>query len=255
MPAYDASLETFVRALTAAQEEERLVSSRYPVTAGFRAYRHNVQANLQAALEGAYPVLTRVVGTDYFGYLAKRYSKQKPSTSGNLHDYGAAFPEFLAEEGPTTLPYLADLATLEWACHRAYFAADTSPLDLQRLASLDPEWHERLVFQFHPAVALVHSHYPVAAIWQAHQPGAPEDFHIDLNSGPCRVLVSRPRQEVQVESLSAAEHDWLTRLTTGASLGAATGDTLAHHPDFNPTPLLLTLTQQGQLTDFTLEMP
>ena len=168
MPAYDATLAAFARALEKdATAPEMLTAPLYPLRAGLAAYGHNLQANRHQALAGAYPVITQVVGPDYFEHLALRYGQQQPSTSGNLHDYGENFSEFLAEEGPASLPYLADLATLEWACHRAYFAEDENPLDLQRLANLDAETVEQLVFQFHPATALVHALEESAHRWLA----------------------------------------------------------------------------------------
>ncbi len=162
---------------------------RYPLPEALGIYRHNWRHNLRAALQGAYPVLVQVVGEAFFRYLAARFMEDQPSGSGNLHDYGSALPEFLERFAPAqSLPYLPDLARLEWACHRAYFAEDDSP----------PE--------------LLHSPWPVAAIWRAHQPGAPEDFRIDLDAGPCQVLVLRSEGEAALMDLTKDEFLWLNDL-------------------------------------------
>ncbi|MDE2623336.1 MAG: putative DNA-binding domain-containing protein [Betaproteobacteria bacterium] len=229
-------------------------TTRYSLEAALDIYRNNWRHNLRAALAGAYPVLEQVVGTEFFHHLASRFMEVHPSTSGNLHDYGAALPAFLhGFAAAQSLPYLPDLAALEWACHRAYFAQDENPLDLQALARVPEDELEQLAFALHPACALLSSAWPVAAIWHAHQPGAPEDFHIDLDAGLCRLLVGRSEGKATLTELAADEFLWLSRICAGATLGQATTQTLESHPDFNPGTLLPRLALNGTFVRFTLE--
>ncbi|MDE1990338.1 MAG: putative DNA-binding domain-containing protein [Betaproteobacteria bacterium] len=239
--------------------------TRYPLSEALDIYRNNWRHNLRQALAGAYPVLVQVVGEAFFRQLATRFMDEHPSASGNLHDYGDALPAFLQGFAPAQpLSYLPDLAALEWACHRAYFAPDEPPLDLQALARLPEQVAEggagvvedtleHLRFEFHPACTLLASPWPVDAIWRAHQPGAPEDFRIDLKDGPCRVLVNRSEGEATVSALAEDEFRWLREIHAGATLGDATARTLEHHPDFNPGILLPRLALGGTWTRFTLE--
>ena len=124
------------------------------------------------------PVVKLLVGDDFFRFLAKRYIEQHPSRSANLHHFGSELAGFIAAFEPAKeLVYLADVAALEWACHVAYFADDENALDIDKLAQVTPEQYSDLVLHTHPSCRVVRSRYPVAAIWHAHQPGAPEDFH------------------------------------------------------------------------------
>lgn len=229
-----------------------IVCPNYPAETAMGIYRNNYRGNLRGALALAYPVILQIVGEAYFGMAAIRYIEAHPSKSGNLHDYGAELRTFL-DSFPQALPYLADMAKLEWACHRAYFAADEKPFDIAALGRIEPENWARLRFILHPACQVVRSRFPIAAIWQAHQPGMPEEFHVDLDGGPQNALVSRKNGVVRVRIFGDAETEWLERIEAGAKLGAATDVTLDHHPDFDLQSLLADLVSEEILVDFELE--
>lgn len=229
------------------------VSPNYPVAAALDIYRNNYRGNLHDTLAGAYPVIEQLVGKDFFRLLTRQFIGQHPSRSGNLHFYGAELAAFIAGFAPAQgLPYLSDVAALEWACHCAYFAADAATLDINRLSQIAPDHYPNLTLFTHTTCHLVRSKYPIAAIWHAHQPGAASDFHINLDSGACFALVTRNDDTVRVSELTEAEADWLLSIQAGNSLGAATSATLDSYPDFDLRAALLNLASRGVLTDFNL---
>ena len=233
----------------------------YPAATALEVYRNNYRGNLHDALAGAYPVIEQLVGKEFFRSLTRAFIAQHPSRSGNLHHYGKQLPAFIATFTPAqSLAYLPDMATLEWACHCAYFAADATGLDISKLAQIPPEQYSNLLLHIHPACHVVRSSYPVAAIWHAHQPGAVEDFHIDLDSGLIDLdsslgiaLVIRNEDVVQVGDLVEAEAGWLESLRAGTRLGAATDVTLEKYPHFDLSQSLTKLVSLGVFTDFNLE--
>ncbi|MGB9092689.1 MAG: DUF2063 domain-containing protein, partial [Gallionella sp.] len=179
---------------------------------------------------------------------------QYQSRSGNLHRYGAEIADFLASFEPAQgLPYLPDVAALEWACHRAYFAEDASALDLAELAQIPPDQYPDLVLRTHPSCHQVRSRYPVVAIWRAHQPGADPDFMIDPDGGASIALVCRNDGAVFVDELSPADSRWLQAIRAGATLGDATVAALEIDPGFDLQAMLLKLVAQGVLCGFNLK--
>jgi hypothetical protein len=157
---------------------------------------------------------------------------------------------FIASFEPARqLAYLADVAALEWACHCAYFADDTDAYEVGKLAGIPAECYADLVFRMHPSVHALHSRFPVADIWRAHQPGAPEDFHIDLESGQCNALVLRQDNEVMVRELDDGEFAWLSEIGRGATLGVATDHTLAVSAEFDLPATLSKLAALGIFSD------
>ena len=128
-------------------------------------YRGNVVANAQRALSAIYPVLQEIVGEAFFAGLARAFWQIQAPDSGDWNQYGRQLPHFLAEfEHAQHLPYLSDVARLEWAVHQAVYAADEPENEIRA----EPDVLLR------PGTQILISAYPIADIWLAHQA-----FHSD----------------------------------------------------------------------------
>lgn len=129
-------------------------------------YRNNVSSSLSRCLAARFTAVERLVGEEFFAAMARVFIEAHPPISPALLDYGEDFIEFLAAFPPVaSLPYLPNVARLEWLIARAYHAADTAPADPARLAALgDDALGARLVL--HPSVGSVISRYPVLSIWE-----------------------------------------------------------------------------------------
>jgi len=191
-----------------------------------QVYRNNLEASLGAALAAVYPVVARLVGDACFRQVARGYVERFPSRSGNLHEFGGRLPGFLAAQPALAgLPYLADVAALEWAGHEVYHEADDVSLDAAALAALPVEHQARLRLHLQLATRFVASAWPVLAIWQANQADAAATLSLD--AGGVRLLVGRSGFEVEFRLLGAAEDAWLRALAEGRTLGAASAAALA----------------------------
>jgi hypothetical protein len=209
-------------------------------------YRNNRAHNYHAAIASAYPVVERLVGRAFLRQAAYRYAEQVSSRSGDLNDFGARFAEFLACYPPArVLPYLRDVARLEWSVERVFHAADEDALSPARLAQIDPEAWSRLRLVPRAAAALMASDYPVARIWAVNQPGFAGDPAVDLDQGGERLLIVRPLLEVCIEPLGAGEYAWLAALMCSSSLAQACERALAVQPGFELGPVLLRHLQLG----------
>ncbi|MDF6842519.1 DNA-binding domain-containing protein, partial [Escherichia coli] len=67
------------------------------VTRGIAIYRNARLAILRNALAGAYPVCRALVGDDCFDALVRDTMTVQASTSPNLHRYGNALPDVIAQ--------------------------------------------------------------------------------------------------------------------------------------------------------------
>lgn len=184
---------------------------------GLAIYRRNVLGGLHDALASTHPVARRLVGDAFFREAARAFARSSPSTSGDLHEYGGGFAAFLATYPHAAgLPYLPDVARLEWAVHESFHAADVPALDYAPLARVAPERYGELRFRLHPSVRLVRSPYPILAIWEANQggrDGAPEG---DANAQ--RVLVVREELSVRPRPLDPVDWTFLAALERGERL-------------------------------------
>jgi hypothetical protein len=258
MPALSNNLADLARAIVLGHDlppQTHAVCPNYHVATALAVYRNNYRGNLHDTLASAYPVIEQLVGKEFFRVLTKQFIGQYPSGSGNLHHYGAEMEAFVAVFEPAQgLVYLPDVAALEWACHRAYFADDVATLDIGKLAQIPPEQYPDLILYIHPPCHLVRSRYPISAIWHAHQTGAPRDFHIDVDSGSSNALVSRNDDVVLVSELPEADAAWLQSIQKETSLGDATTATLERYPSFDLQDALLRLWQLGVLVDSRISM-
>lgn len=212
-------------------------------------YRNNTFTNLRNAMQAAYPVIGKLVGEGFFKYAATEYINRYPSSSGDLHTFGSAFADFLSSFSPAAeLPYLSDVAHLEWACHTAFFAADHESLELERLASISEEQYNTLGFKLHPACRLLASPYPIDEIWHANQEGVDNSRVIDLKRGGACVLVRRPMHHAEVVSLTDSEWHFLSSIAAGNTLGTACENALQYAMgNFDLTKIL-----QQHIKDMTL---
>jgi len=189
-------------------------------------YRGNVQANAEKALANAFPICRMLVGEDFFRGIAAAYASRVPSRSGDLNEYGAAFAKFVADFAPAhELSYLPDVAHLEWQVHLAHYAADAPRFDPGSLLGVsEAEFGERGV-RLHSACAIVASRWPLARIFEIHQPDYAGAFAVDLDAGGGPVLVYRPEFRVRVRPLTAGDARFLDaareRMTVAQALDAA----------------------------------
>jgi len=191
-------------------------------------YRASVAANLRSALAAAYPVTQRLVGEAFFAEAARQHLRAVPSASGDLHQLGHGFAAFLEGYEPArTLPWLGDVARLEWAVHESHFAADALPFDFAALASVPAGSHGDIRFALAPAVRLVRSEWPVLAIWEANQPG--RDGTPDRDAGPDFIVVGRDDFAPRARRVDRDTWRFLEALAHGATLaeaGLAFGDAM-----------------------------
>ena len=221
-----------VEATTASVVAPALVRYDTRVLDRLALYRGNVSAAWEKALGNAYPVVRALVGNEFFGGLARAYGRAHPSVSGDLNRFGARFAEFVdGFEHTRTLPYLGDVAALEWSVHAAHYAADPQALTRERIAALPPDELLMARFALHPACAWLRSPFPVASIWLAHQPQATVALPDSLDRGEL-ALVVRPLWRVEVLTSSPGELAALARLRAGADIEAAITAGLQAEPGF-----------------------
>lgn len=220
-----------------------------PATALARlaVYRRAIAANRNRALLAAYPVVARIVGDAFFAEAALQYARAVPPGDADLNRHGAGFAEFLAAyPHAVAMPWLPDVARLEWAGHEALQAADAPDLDFARLAAVPEDEQARLALTLHPGVRLVRCAWPALAIWEANQPdrdGTPE-----RDSGADDVLVWREGNRVRMALLSPGEATIVAGLANGRPLGEIAGP--GCEQDF--APLLERLAEHGLLAGFAV---
>jgi hypothetical protein len=197
---------------------------------GLQAYRANAGAAAERALASSFPVLQALVGAESFAALARAFWHARPPARGDLAWLGAELADFVAHDPQLAdVPYLADVARLEWLVARAECAADAPGSAPERLASLQVLADfapGELTIALAPGAAVLRSAWPVASLWHAHRPEAPPAALDAARArvAACRgetVFVCRPEWAVRVEEVDEASACFLEALVDGRDLAHA----------------------------------
>ena len=204
-----------------------IATDRLGASARLAIYRHHVFTSLTAALEATFPVVARLVDRRFFGWLADRYIRAHPPAGPCLVEYGANLPAFIdGFPACAHLPWLGDVARLEWAMNAALHAPESGTLAPADLARIAPSRLARLVLRLEPSVRLLASRWPVDLIWRANQPGAAETS-VDLDAGGVELEVRRVDDDVVLRRLRPGTFAFRAALGDGRPLGAAADVALA----------------------------
>lgn len=216
-------------------------------------YRNNIVHNYREALRDVYPVVERLVGEDFFRFAADHYIPCHPSCQGNLHGFGGEFAAFLEQFPPAAgLPYLGDVARLEWNWHESFHAADGSAMAIDRLMTVAQAALPSLHFQLHPSCRLLASPFPVDRIWAANQPDAAESMTVDLSAGGVRLLIRRRGDAVAIEPVGDPEFALLAALAQGLPLQAALDAAQAVDTSFDLAAFLVQRVSDSTLAGFVV---
>lgn len=196
------------------------------------------RASLVAALAAAFPAVQRLTGEGFFGFAAAQFIAAAPPTSPIVAQYGAAFPEFLADFAPaSSLPWLADVARLEWALHELGNVLPGEALGTTGLAGADDAQ-----FGWSPSVRLLSSPFAVDALIEASDvlPGNLET--------PTHLLLRSAADAVTWRRLALAEYRFLTSLRSGAPLSEAIAHARFIDPAFDFVSALRVACAEGCFT-------
>jgi len=195
-------------------------------------YRHHAFATLGASLRGIFPVVCRLVDKGFFSYAAHQYLREHPPHSRCLVEYGADFPDFLADFEPCkALPYLADVARFEWALNIARTVREAAALAPQALAAVPADEAAYLALSLQPSLHYLDSPWPIDAIWRANQQN--EVPSIDLASGGASLEIRRVGDVVGWQRLDPPTFGFRTALADGLMLAVAIAAANSRDPAFD----------------------
>lgn len=217
----------------------------------FDIYRNNRMVSLIDNLKATYPSVCKLVGDEYFSAVAREYIKHHPPVGPVMAEYGDKLGLFIkASPNADKIPYIADVAALEWARLQAYHAQDSQALPADTLTTFSPDDYGLLCFTRHPSLSLLSSQWAVGSLWSAIQ--LANTPTIDLNR-PENVVIVRPADEVMMQVLPSSGAMLLDRLIQGDSLLVAVSAVTRHDPDFDPGLHLQGLIGLGAFTTTYLQ--
>ncbi len=213
----------------------------------FNVYRNNVAVGIIEALRATFPAIERLVGDAFFSAVAKAYLEHEPPRTPLLFRYGRTFGDFLDAFPPAaSVPYLGDVARLEWARLEAYHASDRAPISIEALGDVPADQVSGVTFGMHPSLSLIGSAWPVVSLWAASTDRGSSD-DVDMKR-PEEAIVIRPTLEVDTRLLPAAGFSFMTGLKEGRALEEAALRAAELEKDFDLASHLQGLFEIGAVT-------
>lgn len=199
---------------------------------GLKAYQSNGRMLAERVLTAAYPVVTAIVSADSMGQLARALWCAHPPHVGDLAWWGGGLAHFMASSAQLAdVPWLPDVARLEWVLHTAHAATDVvpDPASLALLTQLDPR---ALTLRLAAATQVLTLDWTVGRIVAAHQQllatqaGGPAHLHPallalgDTWATPTaeHVVVWRDGYQPRFRDVSTEEAAFVQSLVDGRSL-------------------------------------
>ena len=196
----------------------------------FSVYRNTCARGVAEALRASFPTVDMLVGEEMFTQVALDYRREQPPAGPVLSDYGADFAAFLARQPWTCeLPYLADVARLDWLWLQSFLAED-APAMPQAMGSTSR-------IALHPATRFAWLPTPAMTIWLAHRdPWAMDDLDPEwVEEG---ALFSRPCLSVRAELIDPPFHHLLLACSSPALVSEAVSAVGMAFPTSNVPQLL-----------------
>lgn len=215
----------------------------------FAVYRNNVISSLITALTDTFPVLAQLVGDDFFRAMAHCFVQAHPPSTPILTRYGEQFAAFAGDFPPAaSLPYLPDVARLEYARVVAYHAPDAEALNRAQIgaALADPERAGTASFTLHPSLQCLRGNFAAVSLWAAHQ-GVLSIESVDPSHTE-HALVWRQGLDVELMQIDTASLIFIEQLQQSQPLGHAAAEAIAQDAGFDLAARLAHLIGAGLIT-------
>ncbi len=218
----------------------------------FSVYQNNVLKSLTDVVIATYPLIESLTGIEFLRGAARLYIQDNLPEKSNLNDYGGNFSTFIEGFEPAkNLPYLPDIARMEWAMNEAYYAPDDSALNMQELQNIAEEDFEHLTFSLRHSCRFIRSNYPLYEI---------RDFclekdrvgHLNIDSGNANLLILRSELEPHILEIESGEYDLLKNIEQGKTISQSLETISSDEPNLDLGEILQKHFSLGTFSSFEI---
>ncbi len=233
-----------------------LSQKKKSATPPLEIYRQSVLGNHLSAFAEIYPVISQLVGESFFEHVFGQYFNSNQHQSYDVSDYGEHFGDFLdGFKACDPLPYLPDVARLEWFCHKACLGPSYLVDSFEALTLMDEQTLQRVCFKMPPSSFLIESSYPILEIYEINQLDKSDVAPIDISQkGGCQLFVWRSGLDLRIDLLSKLEYFYLDCCQKGWTLEDTIQALILQHgvSDSMSQNILSKCMQKGWLVGFTV---
>jgi hypothetical protein len=196
-----------------------------------RVYRNGYAFRCFDCLRDDFPAVAALAGADGFAQLAGDYIARHPPTHPSLRHLGAGFAAFAAESAlARRLPWIGELAALEWARVEAFDAATVVPLTADDLLATPIEEWPSVRLRLAPSVRTLEFRHAVDGVWRELEdagrrarPDREGPEALDAPLTPTSVVVYRREHVVYHRRVDSREGAALRHVARGAPFAEVCG--------------------------------
>lgn len=178
--------------------------------AGEKIYQASMTGAHLTALKQLFPCCEKLLGAEYFQQLVWLFLEHYVSNAMGIDSCAEPFIQFI--EAQTDLieqvPYIADMAKLDWAWNRCFHGANNPALKPQELT----EANELSTIK---GLQLVKSNFPLGQLWEMCQPEYQGTFELDDSYSAVGVALVQRQSRIYIESLDQASWKLITHFANG----------------------------------------
>ncbi len=170
-------------------------------------YRQSIFGGLKKALAETYPVTKELVGEEFFNMMLGQYIKTYPCKVQDLNDYGEELAGFIQDlKQARSVPYLADIARLEWFYNIA-LNAEVQKNNLYQINQLSAEQQLQLTLALPNGSALMRSVYPIDEIYSIHWDD--RDMDVEYTDKDVFLIIWKNQSKVNIDVLTEEQFYFL----------------------------------------------
>lgn len=218
-------------------EECDIHSDHFAADQRMQIYRNNYIISLSDILQATYPQVLALVGEECFLQIARHHVLNNPLGQGDVTHYGANFSHSIAqfEQVMQQVPYLQDVATLEWRLDmsnqlsNATSVADMTLLPLEKLGELDESQQSLVQLKLQRHMHTLASDYAIFGLW--HGINDHQLDNLDLSKAEQGAIYVDDAHQAQIISLCSASFKLLKQCSAPHTLATLSAELLPHLTD------------------------
>jgi hypothetical protein len=170
---------------------------------GMQVYQNAARVIRHNTLDKIFPCCKKIVGADYFDQLVLEFIAQHQANDSQLSQIGQHFIAFIqAHLAGNLVPYLADLAHLEWLWHQVFHGKNNSK---KKFADYSPSYNNQHIWQQTPHAKLWRSDFALFEIWKMCQPEYQGDYQVQY-SDICYLMIIAIEDNMHLLNLTSQEY-------------------------------------------------
>jgi len=222
----------------------RLVGGVEPL-ARLAIHQRHYKSSLVSALLSRFSATEWLIGSPTLIAAAEHFVRHRPPMAPCIAEYGAAFPDWLAELGiARRVPFLGEFAMLDWQLGRVSNEVECRPLSVDALNRATPETLGDVTVRFQPGVHYLGSAWPIDEVMRLFvtetEPGAEPMAPADV-----RLEVRGARGAFRLPRLDPADFEFRAALHAGTTLAVAASHAMDVDERFDPGRALAALFSAG----------